>query len=219
MNERVTLASALCADEAAAMAALEAVACDEVPELAMSVEHPMWGTLQRRFGVMRNAFAPGQAPGEAGWLGPSVDAARLDRGLRVLERIGEMLDHPDNDAVRERLERGDLRWMPGNKRLAMGMRQALGDGGAHLPWSLQPLNLELSMRVQRHCRVGFVVFYSQAAKLPVGTPPCVELGRVFSTPFGVTGFGTWQEPISQEVLDDEVGLLLEVGWAERAHSD
>lgn len=222
MSERVPLSQVLCADEETARQALEAVGCTVEPELAMEVEHPMLGTIHRVFGVVRNLVAdedvteevPASGPDVSGWAPGGLDAAVRDRGHAFLERIVEMLSHPDNDLVRERLERGSLKYMPGNKRVGTTMRRALGDGGAHLPWGLQPLNLDLSMKVQRHCRAyGFVVFYSQAAKLPVGSPPSVELGRVFSTPFGVTGFGTWQEPIGTEILDEDVGLVLEADWA------
>jgi hypothetical protein len=221
MSERVPLSQVLCADSDTAVAALEAAGCSVERELSMSVEHPMLGTMHRMFGVLRNVVAeddpteevPGGEVVHIAWRPVELERGVADRSRRFVERVTEMLDHPDNDRLRKRLLAGGMKYTPTNKRLAQGIRKALGDGGAHLPWGLQPLNLDLSMKVQRHCRnFGFVVFYSQAAKLPVGSPPSVELGRVFSTPFGVTGFGTWQEPISQEILDDEVGLLLEANW-------
>ena len=67
------------------------------------------------------------------------------------------------------------------------------------------------MTVQKHCGgYGFVIFYSEDAKFDNETG--IKLGRVFTTPFGVEGFGTWQEPISQDILDPDVGLLLEANW-------
>ncbi|MCB9678728.1 MAG: hypothetical protein H6737_26735 [Alphaproteobacteria bacterium] len=215
-TERVALTDVLCRDGASARAALELAGCVVEPDLAMTVEHPMLGTIHRMFGVVRNLVAEPDAPdvidgaSTRAQLPPEVE----EQGRRFGQRLVKMLDAPDNDLVADKLRDSRLSYMPANKRIAQTMRKMLGDGGAHLPWALQPLNLDLSMKVQRHCKdYGFVVFYSVSVKMPVGSPPSVELGRIFSTPFGVTGFGTWQEPISQEILDEDVGLVLEANYA------
>jgi hypothetical protein len=214
-TERVPLSDVLCAGEREARAALELAGCVVEPELSMTEDHPMLGTIHRLFGVVRNLAqdAAGQTISAGGHVDVALPPHVATGGEDLRRKLVGMLDDPDNDRVAASLRSGTLSYMPANKRVAMRLRKTLGDGGAHLPWGLQPLNLDLSMRVQRHCSDhGFVVFYSRAAKLPVGSPPVVELSRVFSTPFGVTGFGTWQEPISQEILDPDVGLLLEASW-------
>lgn len=217
-TERVPLSEVLCANRDAALTALEVAGCVLEPELEMTQDHPMLGTLHRLFGVVQNLTLQDRAERVISARGSTSVALpeHVETGGRGLQdRLLRMLDDPDNDRVGQKLRDGQLTYMPSNKRLASRMRKILGDGGAHLPWGFQPLNLDLSMRVQRQCSgYGFVVFYSQAAKLPVGSPPTIDLGRIFSTPFGVTGFGTWQEPISQEILDQDVGLLLEATWVE-----
>ncbi|MEZ4319657.1 MAG: hypothetical protein R3F61_19230 [Myxococcota bacterium] len=213
MIERVPLADVVCRDEASARAALELAGCVVRPELAMTIDHPMLGTLHRMFGVVRNLAVEREVGAEPDLYGTTLPDHVPQAGEQFCSKFVQMLDDPDNDRLADRLRAGRLSYMPSNKRLAQRLRKSLGDGGAHLPWGLQPLNLDLSMKVQRHCKEGFVVFYSCAAKLPIGSPPSIELGRVFSTPFGVTGFGTWQEPISQEILDEDVGLVLEANYA------
>lgn len=219
-TDRVPLSEVLCKGRDEAQVALELAGCLVEPELAMTESHPMLGTIHRMFGVVTNLADErhqyqDNVISARGHLSVDLPEEVASAGQRFAEKLVRMLDDPDNDRVAHKLRSGALAFMPSNKRVAMRLRRSLGDGGAHLPWGLQPLNLDLSMRVQRHCSgFGFVVFYSRAAKLPVGSPPVVELGRVFSTPFGVTGFGTWQEPISQSILDEDVGLLLEANWVE-----
>ena len=222
MSERVLLSSVLCVSEEAARVALELAGCTVEPGLAMTVAHPEGGTIHRVFGVLRNLVADDDiteevpARGAIGYVPVDLPDHVEARGLVFAEQLVGMLDHPDNDRTRERLYSGTLKYTPINKRVAMRLRKQLGDGGAHLPWGLKPLNLDLSVLVQRHCNVyGFAVFYSRTAKLLGGEEAMIELKRVFSTPFGVAGFGTWQEPIAQEILDEDVGLVLEANYLVR----
>ena len=39
--------------------------------------------------------------------------------------------------------------------------------------------------------------------------PTFRANRLLSTPFGVTGYNSWAQPISDEIVDEDVGLLLE----------
>jgi len=222
MSERVPLSSMLCVSEDAARMALQLAGCTVEPGLAMTVAHPAGGTIHRIFGVLRNFVADEDvteevpARGAIGYIPVDLPDHVEARGLAFAESIVGILDHPDNDRTRERLYSGALKYTPINKRVAMRLRKQLGDGGAHLPWSFKPLNLDLSLRVEQYCKVyGFAVFYSRTAKLVGSEEVAIELNRVFSTPFGVSGFGTWQEPIAQEILDEDVGLVLEANYLVR----
>lgn len=220
MSTTVPLLDVLCADKNGARMALEAAGCVVEPALQMSIDHPMIGTVHRMFGVVENLADRVEDQTEKltrgsgrGYLGALPDAEVLDAGRRLEERLLRSLEDPNNERVLSRLQDGQLKYMPVNKSIATRVRKAVGLRGAHLPWSFQALNLGLSMKVQKVCGgYGFVVFYSEDAKFDSTSPTDVRLGRVFTTPFGVEGFGTWQEPISQDVLDEDVGLILEANW-------
>ncbi len=224
MNAKtLPLLDILCADKEGARMALEAAGCSVVPALQQAIDHPMIGTIHRMFGVMRNlvdrSATPTQQVGAAQLaalrtaVGSTVDAEALEGGRRLTERVLHVLEDPDNEKLTAKLHSGALRYMPSNKAIATRVRRIVGLRGAHLPWSFQALNLGLSMKVQKHCSgYGFVVFYSEDAKFDRASPPGIRVGRIFSTPFGVEGFATWQEPIRQDILDEDVGLILEANW-------
>jgi hypothetical protein len=207
----IELFDILCADKDGAALALESAGCVIHPALQTHVDHPMIGTIHRMFGIVRNLALPDTAYAIGRKAVGAPDAEVVDGGRALAERLTRGLDDPDNARVARRLVDGELSYMPVNKSLAGGVRRAVGLRGAHIPFSFQALNLPLSMQVERHCSdYGFVVFYSEDARFDDATG--IRLGRLFTTPFGVKGFGTWQEPISQAILDEDVGLILEANW-------
>ncbi|MCB9672093.1 MAG: hypothetical protein H6736_19510 [Alphaproteobacteria bacterium] len=226
MAETLPLLDILCADKSGARMALEAAGCVVEPGLQLAIEHPMIGTIHRMFGVVQNLADNGDdatdrltsgrlgaAQAQYRQIGGMPDAEVLDGGRRLGERMLRLLEDPDNERAALKLLDGQLKYMPANKTLAGLVRKSIGLRGAHIPWSFQALNLGLSMKVQKHCAgYGFVVFYSEDARFDNESPPNVKVGRVFTTPFGVAGFGTWQEPIRQDILDEDVGLILEANW-------
>lgn len=220
MATTLPLLDILCADKAGARLALESAGCTIEPGLQLTIEHPMIGTIHRMFGVVRNLAVPGDNRTQVAGrhhrmevVGDVPDAEVVDGGRRLGEQLLRVLESPDNERLAERLLDGRLRYMPSNKAFAARVRGLVGLRGAHLPWSFQALNLGLSMKVGKHCGdFGFVVFYSEDAKFEFSSPPTVRVGRIFTTPFGVEGFGTWQEPIATDILDEDVGLILEANW-------
>lgn len=206
----------LCADKAGAEMALESAGCIIEPALQSTIQHPLIGTVHRMFGVVRNLADEGHHTDRIrqhhrSTIGATPDAEVVEGGQRLAERLMRSLDDADNDRVAQRLLDGQLKYMPANKTLAAGVRRAVGIRGAHIPFSFQALNLGLSMKVEKACAgYGFVVFYSEDAKFDDQTG--IRIARLFTTPFGVEGFGTWQEPISQSILDEDVGILLEANW-------
>lgn len=220
-TQSLPLLDILCADKEGARLALESAGCLVEPGLQLSIDHPMIGTIHRMFGVVRNLAGRGDSRMQTiGRGAPRRDGGRslpdgevVDGGRRLGDRLLRALEDPDNERVAERLLDDQLAYMPGNKSIAARVRTLVGLRGAHLPWSFQALNLGLSMKVGKHCGdYGFVVFYSEDAKFDISSPPNIRVGRVFTTPFGVEGFGTWQEPIGGEILDEDVGLVLEANW-------
>ena len=64
----------------------------------------------------------------------------------------------------------------------------------------------LANKVHRQSPLPFVVFYSQQI---AATAEGVTVSRLFSLPVEGHAQGTWAEPISDEMLDPDVGLILE----------
>jgi len=185
-------------DRAAAVRALVAVGGVPVPDLSLQVQHPGLGTVHREFAYLGNLMAPG--------------ASVEDRSL--LKRLSNMLESPDNERVLRKLEAGRIDYMPLNKRTVRKLVPELHEAGVHLPWAFRPMNFDFGARLEERSEskpFRFKVFYSQGVDISAdGAQATVK--RVFSLPVQGSAHGTFQEPIFDEMLDEDVGLFLEANW-------
>lgn len=192
MNETLSLESVLHANEAAAQAALIAVGGVVVPELSLTVDVPGVGALRRHFAYLGNVVAT-----------PHL------REPIVRRRIMSLLDSPDNERVLNKLESNRLDYMPLNKRAASKLASDLHRVGLHLPWAFRPMNFDFGARLEEFSDsqpLRFHVFYSQGIDIDAAQ---VVVKRVFSLPVKGSAHGTFQEPIFDEMLDEDVGLFME----------
>jgi len=193
VSDTVKLSDILHADPDAARSALEAVGGEVIPELALSVEQPGIGTVHRQFAVVGNLVAK--------------------RSLLVddvlLRRLMPMLESPDNERALRKLEEGKLTYMPLNKRTVRKLVSVLHDAGVHLPWAFRPMNFDFGSKLEEYSEarpLPFKVFYSQG--IDVGDE-VATVKRVFSLPVQGSAHGTFQEPIFDEMLDEDVGMFIE----------
>ncbi len=189
----LSLDDVLHGDRAAAEAALRAVGGVVLPELALEVDVPGVGTLERHFAYLGNTV------GQVGLVDP-----------RLHKRLATLLESPDNEQVLRKLQSGRLGFMPVNKRSACKLNDDLHAVKLHLPWAFRPMNFDFGARLEELSEqrpVAFSVFYSQG--IAVGADGTIEVKRVFSLPVQGSAHGTFQEPIFDEMLDEDVGLFFE----------
>lgn len=177
---------------AEAKRALRAVGGVLLPSLTLEVDVPGVGTLERHFAFLGNTV------GMTGLPDPKLH-----------ERMATLLESPDNERVQRKLQAGKLQYMPLNKRAARKLAPDLIEVGLHLPWAFRPMNFDFGARLEELADqppVPFQVFYSQGIDIADGA---VEVKRVFSLPVKGSAHGTFQEPIFDELLDEDVGLFME----------
>lgn len=176
-----------------AIYALRRLGVDHEPRFDMHVEHETLGAVKRVYGVLGNVLE------KKGYVEDNL----------IVDRLMHLVDDPDNDRVRKRLSEGKMAYTPVNKRALRSLSSALERSGVHLPWTWRPMNFDfaaLVSKVHRQSPLPFVVFYSQQITPSAGG---VSTGRIFSLPIEGHAQGTWAEPISDEILDPDVGLILE----------
>jgi len=189
----LSLDDVLHGNRAAAEAALRAVGGVVLPELSLEVDVPGVGTLERYFAFLGNTV------GQVGLVDP-----------RLHQRLAALLDSPDNERVLRKLQAGRLGFMPVNKRSARKLVADLHAVKLHLPWAFRPMNFDFGARLEELSErrpVAFSVFYSQG--IDIGADGTIEVKRVFSLPVQGSAHGTFQEPIFDEMLDEDVGLFIE----------
>lgn len=181
-----------------AIEALKAVGCTYLPDLDLLDDDPSFGPTERVFGLLGNIRAPSEPI----------------RNRSVADRLERLLADEDNHRVLAKLESGELPYTPVSKATVKKIDDHLRGTGLHVPWAFTVMNADLAMKVERMFNLGKLslnVFYSRVIKLetlPDGRPGVVP-GRLFSLPVGVDSQGTWLQPIYEEILDEDVGLLLE----------
>jgi hypothetical protein len=189
----LSLDDVLHADRHAAESALRAVGGVVLPELALEVDVPGVGTLERHFA----------------YLGNTIGQAGLSN-RRLHDRMAALLESPDNERVLRKLQAGRLGYMPANKRAARKLVPDLHALHLHLPWAFRPMNFDFGARLEELSErrpVAFTVFYIQG--IDISADGTVEVKRVFSLPVQGSAHGTFQEPIFDEMLDEDVGLFIE----------
>jgi hypothetical protein len=195
VSDTVRLSSMLFPRREAAVRALEAVGGVVVPELDLSLDVPGLGVIQRTFA----------------YLGNVVEKANFLENPVLYKRVASVLDSADNERVAKKLEQGRLDYMPVNKRTARKLVPDLHEVGLHLPWAFRPMNFDFGARLEELSErrpFRFRVFYSQRVDISAdGETATVQ--RVFSLPVQGSAHGTFQEPIFDEMLDEDVGLFIE----------
>ncbi len=178
---------------AAAESALRSVGGVVVPELSLEVDVPGVGKLERHFAYLGNTVGQTGIPDD-----------------RLHQRMTSLLDSPDNERVMRKLQAGRLHYMPLNKRAARKLVDDLHAVGLHLPWAFRPMNFDFGARLEELSDtrpLPFDVFYSQG--IDIAGDGAIDVKRVFSLPVKGSAHGTFQEPIFDEMLDEDVGLFME----------
>lgn len=192
MSDRVPFRPFLHANEDAASRALGAIGAVLDPRLTIQVE--VGGRpIQRWFGRVGNLVRV-----------PPLDGV-------IADQVRPLLQSPENDDLRERLESGKLDALPVNKRVVRRLTDELHARKLHLPWTFKPMNLDFAAavsRVHKASRLPYAVYYNQQIQYDAPTDT-VAFARVFSLPVGGMGGNTWEEPILDEILDPDVALLIE----------
>lgn len=176
-----------------AIYALRRLGADHEPRFDMHVEHEHFGSIKRIYGIFGNV----------------LDKKDYVEDRVIVNRLLTLVDDVDNERIRKRLEGGNMHYTPVNKRALRYLSTDLESCGVHLPWTWRPMNFDfaaLASKVHRQSPLPFVVFYSQQITT---TPAGVSVSRIFSLPVEGHAQGTWAEPISDEMLDPDVGLILE----------
>jgi hypothetical protein len=195
VSDTLSTESILHGSVSSARAALESVGCDVVGELQLEVDAGPLGKLVRVFGVVGNV----------------VERRSLLRHDILYRRVSHLLESVDNERVAERLDSGRLKFLPMNKRTATKLSYDVHELGLHLPWAFRPMNFDLGVKLEAHAKARpfpFKVYYSRGIDISADGSE-VTLKRVFSLPVLGSAHGTFQEPIYDEMLDEDVGLILE----------
>jgi hypothetical protein len=176
-----------------AIQALRRLGADHEPRFDMHVEHEHFGTVKRVYGILGNVLD------KKGYVDDPI----------IVERLLNLVNDPENERILRRLESGKMNYTPINKRALRYLATALEKSGVHLPWTWRPMNFDfaaLASKIHRQSPLPFVVFHSQQVTT---TAAGVSPTRIFSLPVEGHAQGTWAEPISDEMLDPDVGLILE----------
>jgi len=181
-------------DRADAVRMFDALGARYDARLDMMADHPEVGEVRRYFGIVGNVL--------------KVRPANPVLTDRVLRLLGD----PDNERVRVKMEAGWMDYSPSNKRLLERVAPLLHELGVHLPWSYNAMNIDLADKMQdvEGTPIPFDVFYGRFASFAwrqAGGE--VDLGRLFSTVIDSASESTWLEPIHDDFLDEDVGIVIE----------
>jgi hypothetical protein len=181
-------------DRDEAIGALTALGADYDERLDMVADHPEIGKVERYFAIVGN-----------------VRTAQATNPV-LSSRLIRLLDDPDNERLRVKMDAGWLSYTPSNKRLLRKVAALLHETGVHLPWAYNAMNIDLSDRMLQVAGdpIPFDVFYGRFTNFRWGhSGGEVELGRLFSTVIDAGAQSTWLEPIHDNFLDEDVGIVLE----------
>lgn len=189
----VTADDILHASAAEAVQALRSVGADPEPRFDLTFDHPGFGRIRRVYGILGNV----------------IEKRDLISNRVILDRLIPLVKDDDNRKILERLERGTMSYTPVNKRALLKIGEELLPHKVHLPWTWRPMNFDfaaLANKVHRESPLPFLVFYSQQVMF---NGDRANTSRIFSLPVEGHAQGTWAEPIYDELLDPDVGLIVE----------
>ena len=201
----------------AAEAALAAVGAAPQPSLRTSFSVPGFGTITRCFAVVRNNLDFEEVTDAGTNLDmlafPPSDLSRFHQAATgAARRIERAVRMPDNERVLAKLQGGRLKFLPGNRVVARRVEADLVDVGIHLPWSIGGIDVAFGERCRTALQgFGFVCYYGHLGRIEPynGSPGFRRTREAISIPFGVDGFHTWEAPISDEILDEDIGIVIE----------
>lgn len=189
----VTAADILHDTATQAIEALRAVGADPEPRFELEFDHPGFGRIRRIYGILGNVLE------KKGRVANPV----------VVDRLVTLVEDSDNTKIRKRLAEGTMDYTPVNKRALQKIGEELLPHKVHLPWTWRPMNFDfaaLANKVHRESPLPFLVFYSQQVMF---NGDRANTSRIFSLPVEGHAQGTWAEPIYDELLDPDVGLIIE----------
>lgn len=200
-----------------AQAAMSASGFEVQQGLTRTVDIDGLGAVTRLYGVLINGFSDEE---EATDTSNPLQMLRYDPNMLVrLNRVRDKiytaverrLADPDNDRVREKLERGRLKYVPCNDALVRSLEGELSRCGLHVPWSMHGFDGDLGRACARELRpFGFVCYYTRLGLVHrKNGEPCFVSARMASNPFGMDVMHSWVPPIHDSILDEDVGLLVE----------
>ena len=176
-----------------AIEALKRVGADYDPRFDLTGEKEGWGKVSRHYGILGNV----------------VDKASTVQNDVLVRRLLSLVQDPDNERLYEKMKAGKLRYTPVNKRMLRLVADDLIEAGVHLPWTWRAMNFDFAAaanKVHRQSPLPFIVFYSQQV---VFDGDAASTSRIFSLPLEGHAQGTWAEPIYDELLDPDVGMIIE----------
>ncbi|MCA9568225.1 MAG: hypothetical protein KC656_10295 [Myxococcales bacterium] len=176
-----------------AIYALRRIGADPEPRFDITFEQPGFGKIRRVYGIFGNVLE------KRGYVEEPV----------ILDRLVTLVEDPDNKRIYEKLESGKMSYTPVNKRALRKIGDEILTHGVHLPWTWRPMNFDfaaLANKVHRESPLPFIVFYSQQVMFNGSN---ANTSRIFSLPVEGNAQGTWAEPIYDELLDPDVGLIIE----------
>ena len=179
-----------------AIAALRRVGAAHDARLALKSDVPGIGPIQRIYGIFGNVT--------------ELDGQVADPV--VVNGLLPMVKEIDKERMYGKLQSGRMAYTPVNKRVVRRLAIELLESGLHLPWTWRPMNFDFAATISdahRKSPLPFLVFYSEQANITGGT---VSTSRVFSLPIEGLAQGTWAEPIQDELLDPDIGLVSEANY-------
>ena len=162
-----------------------------------------------RFDLQGNAEGIGDVQRLYGVMGNVVDLEGFVEDPVVVHRLLPLVKDVDNERLFQKLQSSRVAYTPVNKRVVRKLADELLGAGVHLPWTWRPMNFDFAATAasaHQKSPLPFLVFYSQQANFSGGS---VTTSRVFSLPIEGLAQGTWAEPIADELLDPDVGLIIE----------
>lgn len=206
----------------AANAAMAAIGAMIQPELQQVLEVPGLGVIVRSYAVLGNNLHSEEVTDAGAQIDilafAAQDQARLTQVMRSIDRrCRRALRGPDNGRVVEKLRSGRIKFMPMNRQVARRIEQDLAPVGMHLPWSVGGIDVAFGRRCREVLKgFGFVNYFGHLGRVEAfeGVPVFRQTRHV-SVPFGVTGYHTWDAAISDDIVDEDCGLLIEAdSWPE-----
>lgn len=184
------------ASRADAISALRRVGAAHDPRLDLKAEVQGIGAIHRIYGIFGNV----------------VELEGQVEDPVVVHRLLPMVKDIDNERMYGKLQSGRMAYTPVNKRVVRRLGIELLEAGLHLPWTWRPMNFDFAALISdthRKSPLPFLVFYSEQANIIGGA---VSTSRVFSLPIEGLAQGTWAEPIQDDLLDPDIGLVIEANY-------
>lgn len=213
----VAIADVLYPSTEAARAALAAVGAIPQPLLEHDFAVPGVGRVRRCFGVIGNNLDFEEATDAGTQLDVLAfapnDLSRFHQvSTAITTRIDRVLYRPDNERVLGKMKSGKLKFTPSNRQLSRRLEGDVVEVGLHLPWSIGGIDVAFGQTCRQVLQgFGFVCYHGHLGRIePVNGKAAFRRTReLISVPFGVDGYHTWDASISDDIVDEDLGILIE----------